>query len=72
MPLVPLQIYKVTIFLFLKAKLTKTYDAGHKKTELKIVVIPKEGFACWDPANPSLGMTLTIKYHSNAFIDYIL
>ena len=26
----------------------------------------------WGPANPSLGMTPTIKYYSTAFINYIL
>ncbi len=37
-----------------------------------VVVIPKEGLAGWGPANPSLGMTPTIKYYSTNFIDYIL
>ena len=26
----------------------------------------------WGPANPSLGMILTVKYYCTAFIDYIL
>ncbi len=41
-------------------------DVCHKKTDLKVfvVVIPKEGLAGWGPANPSLGMTPTIKYYS--------
>ena len=49
-------------------------DVHHEKTDLKVfvVVIPKEGLAGWDPANPSLGMTPTINYCSTAFIDYIL
>ncbi len=47
-------------------------DARHEKTDLKVVVvvIPKEGLAGWGPANPSLGMTPTLKYYSTAFIDY--
>ncbi len=55
-------------------KLTDTSDAHYKITDLKVfvVVIPKEGLAGWDPANPSLGMTPTINYCSTAFIDYIL
>ncbi len=42
----------------------KTFDARHKKTELKVfvVVIPKEGLAGWGPTNPSLGMTPTREY----------
>ncbi len=49
-------------------------DMRHEKTDLKIfvVVIPKEGLAGWGPANPSLGITPTIKYYSTAFIHYIL
>ncbi len=37
--------------------------ARREKTDLKVfvVVIPKEGLAGWGPANPSLGMTPTIK-----------
>ncbi len=51
-----------------------SFDARHEKTDLKVlvVVIPKEGLEGWSPANPSLGMALTIKYYSTAFIDYIL
>ena len=43
-------------------------DVRHEKTDLKVfvVVIPKEGLAGWGPANPSLGMTPTIKYYSTA------
>ncbi len=50
------------------------FDARHEKTYLKVfvIVIPKEGLACWSPANPSLGMTLTITMYSAAIIDYIL
>ncbi len=48
-------------------------DARHEKTDLKVfVVIPKGGLAGGSPANPSLDMAPTIKYHSTAFIDYIL
>ncbi len=36
------------------------YDPHHQKTDLNhkvfVVVVPKEGLACRDPANPSLGM----------------
>ncbi len=37
----------------------------HEKTNLKVfvVVIPMEGLAGWSPANPSLGMTQTVKYY---------
>ncbi len=40
-------------------------------TDLKVfvVVIPKEGLAGWGPANPSLGMTPTIKYYSSSLVD---
>ena len=49
-------------------------DTGHKKTDVKVfvVVIPKERLVDWGHANPSLGMTPTVKYYSTAFIDYIL
>ncbi len=51
-----------------------TDDTCNEKIDLKVlfVVIPKEGLEGRGPANPSLGMTLTIKYYSTAFIDYIL
>ncbi len=41
-----------------------TSDARHEKTDLKVfvVVVPKEGLAGGGLANPSLGMTNTIKY----------
>ena len=37
-----------------------------RETDLKVffIVIPKEGFVGLGPANPSLGMTPTIKYYS--------
>ena len=38
----------------------------HKKTDPKVfvVVIPiEEGLTVWGPANPSLGMTLTMEYN---------
>ncbi len=40
-------------------------DARHEKTDLKVfvIVIPKDGLAGWDPANPSLGMTPTAEYN---------
>ncbi len=43
-------------------------EVCHEKTDLKVfvVVIPKEGLAGWGPANPSLGMKLTIKYYSTS------
>ena len=52
----------------------RLFDTRHKKIDLKVFVdvIPKEGLAGWGPANPSLGMSPTIKYYSTAFIDYIL
>ena len=55
-------------------RITVSNIKRHEKTDFKVflVVIPKEGLAGWVPANPSLGMTLTIKYYSTAFIDYIL
>ena len=48
-------------------------DARHGKTDLEVfvVVIPKEGLAGWGPANPSLGVTPTIKYYSAAFSEAV-
>ncbi len=46
----------------------------HEKTDLKkvfVAVIPKEGLAT-QRMGGALSMTLTIKYYSTAFIDYIL
>ena len=50
------------------------YEVHHEKTDIKVLVmvIPNKGLAGWGLTNPSLGMTLTIRYYSTAFIDYIL
>ncbi len=49
-----------------------SFDMRHEKTDLKVfvVVIPKEGLAGRGSANPSLGMTLTIKYYSPSGAHY--
>ena len=41
-----------------------TFDVRHEKTDLKVFVVAilKEGLAGWGPANPSLGITPTMKY----------
>ncbi len=54
-----------------------SHELRHGKMCLKIfvVVIPKEGLAGiggQGPANPSLGMTPTIKFYSATFTDYVL
>ncbi len=43
----------------------KLYDAHHEKKDLTVfvVVIPKEGWAVWGPANPSLCIIPTVKYY---------
>ncbi len=63
-----------SVFSLAGPAMQSKYDTHHEKTDLKVfvVVIPKEGLAGWGPANPSLGMTPTIKYYSPAFIEYIL
>ncbi len=43
-------------------------DVRHEKTDLRVFVV----FIPRGPANPSLGMTPTIKYYYPAFKDYIL
>ena len=43
-----------------------------KQTLRSLSLSCPKGLAGWGPANPSLGMTPTIKYYSTAFIDYIL
>ena len=62
----------LTIHRLTYPKCVHSFDMHHEKTDRKVfvVVIPIEGLVGWGPANPSFGMAPTIKYYSNAFIDY--
>ncbi len=54
-------------------KFVDLWDMRHEKTVFKVcvLVITNEVLVGWGPTNPSLGMTLTIKYYFPAFIHYI-
>ncbi len=66
-----LDMTNIALFPYLKTVIAgKSYSiesfmkgARHKKTNLKIFVIPKEGLASCGPANPSFCMTPTTEYN---------